>query len=258
MRHHLPVPRVKSKPDRRRTALIVVFLLAATVVQAGGFGVPTNRAGIGFGNLPDFSGLRFSAVDRGVRHVWGVNVTIWTPMDGFGRSADCEPCRNGSYTGLGLNLLGSSADRMTGGHVGLLGLAVQDRATGIMIGGLGIGGGDLTGVALGGLGVGGDDMTGIFAGGLGVGGSALRGLAVGGFIGTESVRGAALAAVYHRTERLYGVCAGLYNRAGHAEGLMLGLFNRARTLRGVQIGLLNQVGSGPAAARWLPLVNARF
>ena len=39
---------------------------------------------------------------------------------------------------------------------------------------------------------------------------------------------------------------------------MLGLVNHAEVLHGVQIGLVNHVGSGPAAARWLPLVNARF
>ncbi len=63
---------------------------------------------------------------------------------------------------------------------------------------------------------------------------------------------------HHRTERLYGVSTGIYNRADEAHGLMIGLFNRAHVLHGVQIGLLNHVATGPMAARWLPLVNARF
>lgn len=70
--------------------------------------------------------------------------------------------------------------------------------------------------------------------------------------------GDGLIAKASRTDDLYGVATGLYNRADHAEGLMIGLFNKAHTLRGVQIGLLNHVASGPAAARWLPLINARF
>ncbi len=39
---------------------------------------------------------------------------------------------------------------------------------------------------------------------------------------------------------------------------MIGLVNWTETLAGLQIGLLNRVGTGPAAARWLPLLNARF
>ena len=39
---------------------------------------------------------------------------------------------------------------------------------------------------------------------------------------------------------------------------MIGVYNHAERLSGVQIGLLNHVGSGPGAARWLPLINARF
>jgi hypothetical protein len=287
----------RQLPPATVPALLTLLLLAvvpALDARAGGLGLPTSRAGLGLGNLREFTGVRLNIEDQGVQRVNGINVTLWAPMVNFGHGKDEDEDearskrRNGTYNGLGLNLIGGSGERMNGVHVGLLGLELKDRGTGIFAGGLGVGAGNLTGLALGGLGVGSDDMTGIAIGGLGVGGDNLTGIAIGGLgiggenltgvftsalgigartlrgvafsggIATTESRGAALATVYHRTEKLHGVATGLYNRADHAEGLMVGVFNRAETLRGVQIGLLNHVGSGPAAARWLPLINARF
>ena len=70
--------------------------------------------------------------------------------------------------------------------------------------------------------------------------------------------GTTLALAYQRTESLVGISTGVYNRTDEAHGLMIGVFNHADTLHGIQIVILNHVGSGPAAARWLPLINARF
>ena len=261
--------------------LVIVGLLAAILLGglavraavAGGLGLPSSRGVIGFGNLAEFNGVRFNLVDRDVQRVNGINVTFWAPIHGYGDDERGMHTAGGTLNGVGLNLLGAGADRMNGVHVGLLGLGVGERAHGVLVGGLGIGGEALTGVFLGGLGVGGErltggafaglgiggqDLRGVFAAGLGIGAQSMQGVAVSTFIGTRETRGVALALLHQRTERLYGIAAGLYNRADHAEGLMLGLVNSTRTLRGVQIGLVNHVDSGPAAARVLPVVNARF
>lgn len=269
-------------------ASLVLPLTGTPPARAGGLGLPSNRAGVGFGNLPEFAGVRMNLQDDGVRRVTGINITVWTPLVELGKRGDQHEVANGTYHGLGLNLVGARGEEMAGVHLGLVGLDAQRRAAGIMIGGLGVGAGELvgfgfgglgagcetlTGVAIGGLGVGGERMSGVAIGGLGVGGERLRGLFAAGLgvgarslhglaaaaaVGSRELHGAALAVAYQRTERLYGVATGVYNRADRAEGLMLGVFNSVRTLRGVQIGVLNHVADGPAAARWLPLVNARF
>jgi hypothetical protein len=279
----------------RRLALVAALLLAiAAPALAGGVGVPTSRAGLGVGNLPEFTGLRLNFRDRDVHRVDGVNVTVW-PADDRNRGA--------VYRGVGLNIVGNSGAEMDGVFVSLVGVSVREKARGVFVSGIGSSGGDLdgvmiagigagaddlrgiavaglgvgcedvsgiivaglgagaediTGIAVGGLGMGGKDMQGIMVGGLGVGGETLRGIALGGGVGVDEVQGLALSLAYQRTTRLVGVSTGIYNRADEARGLMIGLFNTADSLHGVQIGLLNHVGGGPAAARWLPLVNARF
>ena len=64
----------------------ITFLLAAAAVGglilaahagtavAGGFGLPTPRSGLGFGNLPDFSGVRLNLGERGISRMAGVTV----------------------------------------------------------------------------------------------------------------------------------------------------------------------------------------
>ena len=309
---------------RRFATAILILCLATTTALAGGLGLPTSRAGLGIGNLPDFTGIRLNFRDQDVDQVTGLNLTVWPGGDKRG---------TGSYTGIGFHLAGNSGSEFTGIYVSLFGLGVEDRATGIFVNGLGMGGGEvngimiaglgagagdlnglvvaglgagaenvtgvmlaglgagvedlngiaaallgfgaenvtgiviaglgtgaenITGLAVGGLGMGGEELTGLFVGGLGMGAESLSGLGIGGGVRTQQVEGAALALAYQRTERLAGISTGVYNRADEATGLMIGIYNHAESLSGVQIGLLNHVGSGPGAARWLPLINARF
>ncbi|MEZ4389296.1 MAG: hypothetical protein R3D98_17250 [Candidatus Krumholzibacteriia bacterium] len=198
----------------------------ATAVVDEGQGVFVSGLGFGGGDL---AGLVIAGLGAGMSDLSGVAVA-----------------------GLGLG-----AERVQGILLAGLGAGVED-IDGIALALLGFGAEDATGVMLAGLGIGGQNLRGVFAGGLGVGAETLAGVAVGGGVRSAMTQGLALAAVYQRTELLYGVSTGLYNRADEAHGLMLGVVNHAEVLRGVQIGLLNHVGSGPAAARWLPLINARF
>jgi hypothetical protein len=309
---------------RRIATAALLLSLATTTALAGGLGIPTGRAGLGIGNLPDFTGIRLNFRDQDVDRVTGLNLTVWPGGDERG---------TGSYTGVGFHLAGNSGREFTGVYLSLFGLGVEERATGVFINGLGMGGGevngimiaglgagagdlnglvlaglgagaenvtgvmlaglgagvedidgvaaallgfgaedvtgivvaglgtgaeDITGIAVGGLGMGGEDLTGLFAGGLGMGAETLTGVGIGGGVRTRRAEGAALAIAYQRTERLAGISTGVYNRADEATGLMIGVYNHAERLSGVQIGLLNHVGSGPSAARWLPLINARF
>ncbi len=54
----------------------LLTLLSATSFSQG-FGIPSKRGGIGFGNLPKLSGFRFNYIDRNVEKIDGINVTVW-------------------------------------------------------------------------------------------------------------------------------------------------------------------------------------
>jgi len=201
-------------------------------------------SGLGLGAEERARGIFISGLGMGGGDVAGISIA------GLGMGAD-------RMRGVMLAGLGVGAENLRGIAVAGLGVGAED-VTGLVIGGLGVGAEDASGIMIGGLGVGGEDLRGLFFAGLGVGASSLQGLAASGAIRTKSTTGAALGVAYQRTDVLYGVSTGIYNRADEAHGLMIGLVNQADVLHGVQIGLVNHVGSGPAAARWLPLINARF
>jgi hypothetical protein len=60
---------------------IMLVVMVCSTATAGGLGIPTRRAGLGFGNSRDFTGVRFNLVDRQVDKVAGLNVTFWIPRD---------------------------------------------------------------------------------------------------------------------------------------------------------------------------------
>lgn len=173
---------------------LLVLAISSTVslsVLAQGFGIPSKKGGIGFGNLPTFTGVRFNFKDRDVIKINGINTTVWMPKDedamtgtvnGLGIGAPISA--SGSLHGLGVGALGVGARRnLYGVNVGGLGVGAGGNVKGINVGGLGVGsGGSLWGVNVGGLGVGsGGRVSGINVGGLGVGsGSNLSGINVGG------------------------------------------------------------------------------
>jgi hypothetical protein len=172
------------------TRFLLIFIFAASMVlPARGLTIPSRNWGICFGNSPQFSGLRFNFIDRDIRIINGVNVTLWKPPDKH---------VSGTVNGFSLGLI-PYANRLNGIQVGLLGAGAENRITGVTIGLIGAGsGGDMKGVNIGGIGVGaggsliginvgligagaGNDVTGINFGGLGVGaGRNLTGLTIAG------------------------------------------------------------------------------
>jgi len=176
-----------------RSLFTGTFLFVLVSVGFGqGFGIPSKTGGIGFGNLPKFTGVRFNFKDTDLQRVNGINVTAWMPKDEDLMSGTVNGIALGvplsagaaSVHGVGVGILGIGARRnLYGVNVGGLGVGAGGNVKGINVGGLGVGaGGTLWGVNVGGLGVGsGGRVSGINVGGLGVGsGSNLYGLSVGG------------------------------------------------------------------------------
>ena len=101
-------------------------------------------------------------------------------------------------------------------------------------------------------------MTGLVIGGVGIGGNRLQGLFVGGGIGADTIDGAGLSLAYLSSDHLRGFGTGAYTRTRTTRGLTIGLFNSTDSLHGVQIGLLNHAGNNPRGLQWLPGINAHF
>lgn len=162
----------------RHYRLVFVFVFSAIAFSAfpQGVGLPSKKAGLGFGNLPSFTGVRFNFKDHDLVRVTGINVTAWMPKN--------ENSMTGKVNGLALGLpLAAGSESLHGVGAGIFGVGARKNLYGINVGGLGVGaGGNVKGVNIGGLGVGaGESMWGINVGGLGVGsGGRLTGLNVGG------------------------------------------------------------------------------
>ncbi len=159
-----------------RSFFSVLFLVLSLTSFAQGVGIPTEAAGIGFGNLPMFSGMRFNYADKRVKKIRGINITIWQTKH--------DSLQTGSMSGLSLGLpLAIGTDSRTGVSIGALGTGAKSDMKGVSVGGLGVGaGGNLKGINLGGLGIGaGGSLTGINIGGLGAGsGGSVAGINLGG------------------------------------------------------------------------------
>jgi len=164
------------------------LLLGAQGLKADGFGVPSKKWGIGFGNSKQFTGIRFNYRDHHVEKVNGINFTLWQPRDKEG-GAEVNGLSLGlipggkTLRGVQLGVLGvMGMENVSGITVGLLGAGAGGDMTGINIGGLGCGaGGSMRGVNFGALGLGaGEDLWGINLGGLGCGaGENVKGINIG-------------------------------------------------------------------------------
>ncbi|MFN7603560.1 MAG: hypothetical protein ACK5R0_19380, partial [Bacteroidota bacterium] len=135
------------------SALLFIFSVDAI---AQGVGIPSKTSGIGFGNLPRFSGIRFNFADKRVKKISGINFTVW--------QAKQDSLQTGTMSGISLGLpLAMGTDSRSGITLGALGAGARSQMTGINVGGLGIGaGGSIKGINLGGLGIGsGGDLKGI-------------------------------------------------------------------------------------------------
>jgi hypothetical protein len=206
------------------------FLFVSTSSFSQGIGIPSKKGGIGFGNLPRFTGIRFNFRDKNAEKINGINVTIWQPKDDSVQTGTVNGISLGlpmamgteNRNGINLGVLGTAAkDNLRGINIGGLGLGAGENMTGVNIGGLGMGsGGEIKGINIGGLGAGsGKDMTGFNFGGLGIGsGESLRGITFGG-LGVGA------------SERITGITLG---------GLGVG---SGKSISGITIGGLG-VGSG--------------
>jgi hypothetical protein len=156
----------------------VLFFFTSAFSQ--GVGIPSKHAGIGFGNVSKFTGIRFNFTDKNVEKITGINTTIWQPKDDADNTGTVNgisvglPIAGGHETqnGLSIGVFGVAASKnLNGINIGGLGAGAGESVSGFNFGGLGIGaGGSLRGVTIGGLGAGaGGNVSGFSVGGLGIG-----------------------------------------------------------------------------------------
>lgn len=233
----------------KRLLLTLLVLSISLYIQAQGIGVPSKKGGIGFGNLTNFSGLRFNYVDKNVERISGINVTIW--------QSNKEEEQTGTMTGIALGLpvamgveeqrglsigiAGSGATyNLAGISIGGLAVGAGHNVSGFTVGGLGVGAGaNLSGITLGGLGAGaGGDIKGITFGGLGVGARGdLTGFTFGGLgIGSgENIQGVSIGGLGVGVgENISGVCTSLVGIG--AGGKMQGI-----SIAGIGMGAGDQI-----------------
>jgi len=241
---------------KRVACLLFVFLLAAEA-SSQGFGIPSRRGGIGFGNLPRFTGIRFNFIDRNVEQLYGINVTVWNAKDEAEQTGNMQGISIGlpmamgleNQSGISVGIFGAGAKKnLSGVNIGGLGVGAGGSVSGFNVAGLGIGaggnlngfnfallgvgcGGNVRGFNFGGLGVGaGGSLSGINIGGLGIGsGGDVTGINIGG-LGVGS--GADLSGI---NLAILGVGAGGRVRGFSFAGLAVG---SGESLQGIAIALL--------------------
>jgi len=157
--------------------LIIVLGIVLDVQQssAQGFSIPAKKWGIGFGNLPTYTGIRLNTIDKDVELIKGINITGWITDDFEGQT--------GSFYGLGIGLpMAMGTENRYGVSVGLFATGAVEDVWGINISGLATGGNNVYGVNIAGLATGaGENIAGINIGGLAVGsGNNVYGINIGG------------------------------------------------------------------------------
>src|SRR5690606_28167251 len=118
-----------SHSAMRRLALYAVLLALAApntavaqdtepVVRTPGRNLDLGFAGYGIsiGNSPAWTGLRVNFIDRDVRRVDGINLTLWRPHGSLGAT----------FTGLAVGLYGPEAGTIRGAGIGIASV-VADR-----------------------------------------------------------------------------------------------------------------------------------
>src|SRR5579872_6647194 len=160
----------------RNVVFSVALLCASFISYSQGLGIPSQKGGIGFGNLPTFTGIRFNFIDKKVEKINGINVTIWQNKE--------QDDQTGTVNGISLGLpLAIGTANKNGIGLGVFGVGASKNLSGINIGGIGVGaGGNVTGLNIGGIGIGsGENLKGINIGGIGAGaGGDVVGINIGG------------------------------------------------------------------------------
>jgi hypothetical protein len=179
------------------SAAIIIIVSCFTQLNAQYVNIPSKTWGIGFGNSPRFTGIRFNFADKNIEKINGINVSIWARKNFGDETGSINGISLGvplavgaaNRNGINLGIFGvGAAEKLRGFNLGLLGLGAGDEVAGINIGGLGLGsGGSVKGINIGGLGVGaGGSISGLSASliAVGSGGSVtgfnIAGIAVGG------------------------------------------------------------------------------
>jgi hypothetical protein len=108
-----------------KKAVLFLFIIAFGILHAPlaisqGFGFPTKKWGVGFGNFPSFTGIRINGVDKDVELIKGINVSSWITKDFVGQT--------GSFYGLGIGLpMAMGTENRYGASVGLFATgAIED------------------------------------------------------------------------------------------------------------------------------------
>lgn len=155
--------------------LLILGLIFPLSGFSQGLGIPSEKWGLGFGNLTTFTGLRFNVIDENIKSIKGINITAWLPKDFDNQS--------GSFYGLGLGVpMAMGTENRYGASFGILGVGATEDVMGLNIAGLAVGGNNVYGVNIAGLAVGGgEDLWGLNIAGLAVGaGEKVAGLNIGG------------------------------------------------------------------------------
>jgi len=240
--------------------------------------------GIGIGNSPVYTGLRFNTINRNVvrtnifdlaisssdkdslRTHNGVSITFW--KNGLGRS-----------NGFSFGFLTSGAIRQNGLSIGMA-AGNGHIGNGIAVGLLASFSEVCNGLSVGSLYNEGTVQNGILIGGFisnvrkinGIGITPFwccdtaRGLIVCFNMGTRRlsphvyseyniVNGMAISFMGAGASRVNGVTISTFNDSDDHHGLSIGLVNHAKKLQGVQIGLFNIVNNNPRGFRRLPFIN---
>ena len=99
---------------------ILSFLFIESSAQGVGF--PKKTWGIGYGNSPEFDGLRFNFIDTDISTINGINVTVWFRRD--------YENHTGTFNGIGLGVpMAAGTAYRNGLSIGIFGVGAGKRLT---------------------------------------------------------------------------------------------------------------------------------
>ena len=218
-----------------------------TIKYRKGLSLGSNHFGIGFGTFRNYTGIRFSLLDKdSADNAISINIAQYTQ------------CKN--TNGTEISLIFADCNNLNGIGFGGLGTNIDDRANGLLLTGLLAAFGDMNGV--------------VISGGFILSDSNLRGLAVCGIDNTSNIeRGVTITGLIHIADSistgliiaglvqelnlLQGISIAPINIAVETRGVQFGIFNKTEGMCGLQIGLLNTITRKKHFKR-LPLINFCF
>ena len=214
---------------------LLLFVCVFTYAQNKHFTLGINDSGLCFGNSENTNGVRFNFLDKNVRTVNGLNVTLLK--------------EDGRNNGISLALISLESTTSNGIFAnGIFGYS--SNINGIGMGLMGCSAENFNGIGVGGLAITGENLNGVFTSIFGVSywGSErikrINGIAAGLIIGAN-------------TNSLNGVAIGAQNNIGKQNGISIGIANKAEELHGFQFGLWN-VAKNKKYLKGMPFINFCF